>query len=77
MSLPFLKTDKFGVAVRFPKALYPGRALPQVQEALPKGALAISEDGRYVTLRLKGGSEQDGYELCERFFYLSKNARQA
>jgi hypothetical protein len=75
MSVPFLTTDKSGVVVRFPKALYFAQILPQLQELFSEGALTMIEDGPYLEFRLKGGSEQNGYDLCERFFYLSKNVR--
>jgi len=72
MSVPFLKADKSGVSVRFPKALYLAQSLPQLRDMFPGRSLVSSNDKRYFTLSLKGGSEEDGLSLCEKLLYVSR-----
>ncbi len=72
MSAPFLKKDKSGVEVRFSKALYQAKALPQLQGMFP-GQISISKESKqYFTIHFKGGSEDDGLRVCERLLGLSR-----
>jgi len=77
MSIPFLKKEKSGYRLLFPKSLYPRQAVSKLEEMCADQAIAVGEKGRYFELRSKTWSEEDCLNICEQLLYLSKNVRQA
>jgi hypothetical protein len=77
MSVPFLKKDRTGYRVLFPKSLYPRRALVKLQEMHADQAMSVGDKGRYFELQSSAWSEEDCLEICEQFLYLSKHVGQA
>lgn len=77
MSVPFLKKNKGGYSIKFPRSLYPASALLQLKDLYADSDMIVKEKGRYLELSSSSWTAEDCLAVCDSFLYCAKHAVQA